>query len=93
MRIGFIGVGGIATSYMRSLTRLNIPVAAIADLNPERARTVGNEVGSAFFSDHRPMLEQARLDIEALAQTSPEAAADVALMTDFLAQSRRGIAR
>lgn len=62
MRIGFIGVGGIATSYMRSLTRLNIPVAAIADVNPERARTVGNEVGSAFFSDHRPMLEQSRLD-------------------------------
>jgi UDP-N-acetylglucosamine acyltransferase len=38
-------------------------------------------------------LEQARSEIEALAQATPEAQADIALMTDFLAQSRRGIAR
>jgi UDP-N-acetylglucosamine acyltransferase len=38
-------------------------------------------------------LEAARAAIEALAQSAPEAAADVALMSGFLAGATRGIAR
>jgi UDP-N-acetylglucosamine acyltransferase len=38
-------------------------------------------------------LADARAAIEALATTQPDAAADVATMTDFLARSTRGIAR
>ncbi|MBS0445759.1 MAG: acyl-ACP--UDP-N-acetylglucosamine O-acyltransferase [Proteobacteria bacterium] len=38
-------------------------------------------------------LEQARIAIAELATQVPEAAADVALMTTFIAQARRGIAR
>jgi UDP-N-acetylglucosamine acyltransferase len=38
-------------------------------------------------------LEQARAAIAALAQQTPEAAADIALMSDFLAHATRGIAR
>jgi UDP-N-acetylglucosamine acyltransferase len=38
-------------------------------------------------------LEAARAAIEALAQSEPEAAGDVALMNAFLAGATRGIAR
>jgi UDP-N-acetylglucosamine acyltransferase len=37
--------------------------------------------------------EQARAAIAALAEQTPQAAADIALMNDFLAQASRGIAR
>jgi len=37
--------------------------------------------------------DQARAAIAALTEQSPQAAADIALMTDFLAQASRGIAR
>jgi len=42
---------------------------------------------------HGKTLEQARAEIAALAETTPEAAADVEAMLDFLAASTRGIAR
>jgi UDP-N-acetylglucosamine acyltransferase len=38
-------------------------------------------------------LEDARTAIAALVADTPEAAPDIALMTDFLAQATRGIAR
>ena len=62
MRIGFIGVGGIATNYLRSLARLEQPVVAICDLNQERAAQVAREQNAAAYSDHRKLLERERLD-------------------------------
>ena len=38
-------------------------------------------------------LEQSRAAIAALAEQTPQAAADIALMNEFLAQASRGIAR
>ncbi|MBV9865123.1 MAG: Gfo/Idh/MocA family oxidoreductase [Abitibacteriaceae bacterium] len=62
MRIGFIGVGGIAGNYLSSLKRLNQPVAAVCDVNAERAAQVAGEHQAASYGDHREMLAQEKLD-------------------------------
>src|SRR5919109_4309825 len=63
MRIGFIGVGGIASNYRNSLTRLDRPVAAVCDINAQRAEQVAAEHGAAAYQDHREMLAREALDV------------------------------
>ena len=64
-----------------------------------RRRGFGPERIAAIKQMHRLLyrdglsLEQARVAIAELSQTMPEAAVDVALMSEFLEHSRRGIAR
>jgi len=62
MRIGIIGLGGMATSYLRSLARLEEPVAAVCDLDEERALQVAQEQHARAYTDHREMLARERLD-------------------------------
>jgi predicted dehydrogenase len=62
MRIGFIGVGGIAGNYLRSLAKLKQSVAAICDINPERAAAVSGELRARGYHDYRNMLQRERLD-------------------------------
>jgi UDP-N-acetylglucosamine acyltransferase len=74
---------------------------AVRGFNVEglRRRGFGPERIAAIKQMHRLLyrdglsLEQARLAIAELLQTMPEAAVDVALMSEFLEHSRRGIAR
>ncbi|MDQ3815057.1 MAG: Gfo/Idh/MocA family oxidoreductase [Armatimonadota bacterium] len=63
MRIGFIGVGGIAGNYLRSLKRLDRTVAAVCDINAERAAKVATEQGGTAYGDHREMLDREKLDV------------------------------
>lgn len=62
MRIGFIGVGGIADNYRASLKRLGIPITAVCDLNPARVQMVAQQEQATAYSDHREMLVRERLD-------------------------------
>ena len=62
MKIGFIGVGGIAGNYLSSLKKLDRSVAAVCDINAERAAKVAAELGSASYADHQEMLAQESLD-------------------------------
>ena len=74
---------------------------AVRGFNAEglRRRGFGAERIAAVKQMHRLIyrsgktLEQARADIQALADATPEAKEDVELMLAFLAQSTRGIAR
>ena len=43
MKIAFIGVGGIAGNYRRSLKQLEHPIAAVCDINAERVATIAAE--------------------------------------------------
>lgn len=61
------------------------------DFSPERIAAV-RQMHKLLYRENRT-LEDARAAIAALAQSTPEAAGDVALMTDFIAASTRGIAR
>src|SRR5438067_992030 len=49
MKIAFIGVGGIAGNYRRSLNRLERPIAAVCDINAERAAQVAAEESASHF--------------------------------------------
>ncbi len=105
----FCRVGAHAMLGFASAVSQDVPPFMLVDGNPLAVRGVNVEglrrrgFGpgriAAVKRMHRLLyregrtFEQAREAIAALAAEVPEAAADVALMSDFLAQSRRGIAR
>jgi predicted dehydrogenase len=62
MKIGFIGVGGIAGNYLNSLKKLDQPVTAFCDVNAERAQQAAQEYGAKSFTHYRAMLASDRLD-------------------------------
>lgn len=63
MRVGFLGVGGIAGNYRRSLRRLEgVQIAAVCDVNPERLAAVAAEEHAAAYADFGAMLASEALD-------------------------------
>ena len=105
----FCRVGAHAMLGFASAVSQDVPPFMLVDGNPLAVRGVnveglrrrgfGPERIGAVKQMHRLLyrqgrtLEQAREAIAALATEVPEAAGDIALMSDFLALSRRGIAR
>ncbi|MEJ5989240.1 acyl-ACP--UDP-N-acetylglucosamine O-acyltransferase [Ramlibacter sp. PS3R-8] len=105
----FVKVGAHAMLGFQSAVAQDVPPFMLVDGNPLTVRginTVGlkrrdfsNERIAAVKQMHKLLyregrtLEAARAAIEALAQSAPEAAAEVSLMTAFLAGATRGIAR
>lgn len=62
MKIGFIGVGGIAGNYLKSLDTLERGVAAVCDVNPTRTAEMAQKLGANPYTDHREMLGSEGLD-------------------------------
>jgi UDP-N-acetylglucosamine acyltransferase len=105
----FVKVGAHAMVGFQSAVSQDVPPYMLVDGNPLAVRginTVGlrrrdfsNERIAAVKQMHRLLyregrtLEAARAAIDALAQSVPQAAQDVALMSAFLAGATRGIAR
>ena len=105
----FVKVGPHAMIGFASAVSQDVPPFMMVDGNPLavrgfnaeglRRRGFGPERIAAVKQMHRLLyrqgntLEQAREAIAELAGSAPEAAADVALMTQFLASSQRGIVR
>jgi predicted dehydrogenase len=59
MNIAFIGVGGIATRYLKAIDAMaDIRVAAVCDLNEARAREVAEPLGAAVYTDHHELYRQ-----------------------------------
>lgn len=88
MRIGFIGVGGIASNYLRSLARLQQPIVAVSDINSERGAAVAREHTAAHYANHREMLRREKLDaVRTLAVTL---AANRSLETGQVERVERG---
>lgn len=63
MKIAFIGVGGIAGNYRGSLRKLNQPIAAICDINADRADAVAADENAASYTDHGEMLEKEKPEV------------------------------
>ena len=63
MKIGFIGVGGIAGNYRGSLKRLNKPISAVCDINADRANSIASAENATPYTDHQEMLEKEKLDV------------------------------
>ena len=105
----FVKVGAHAMVGFASAVTQDVPPFMMVDGNPLavrgfnaeglRRRGFGPERIAAVKQMHRALyrsgktLADARTDIQALAQSQPLAADDVAMMEQFLAQSTRGIAR
>ena len=62
MKIGFIGVGGIAGNYLNSLGKLERGVAAFCDVNLERAGSIAEAHGGRAYDDHAAMLAAEKPD-------------------------------
>ncbi len=105
----FVKVGAHAMLGFASAVTQDVPPFMLVDGNPLAVRgfnVIGlrrRDFSAARLAVVKQMhrllyrqgktLDEARQAIAALAAQTPEAAADVALMTDFLAQTERGIAR
>lgn len=63
MRIAFIGVGGIAKRYLNSVEELKQPIAAVCDINEQRAAEVAAARKSKPYTDHRKMLAEVKPDV------------------------------
>ncbi|RKU33929.1 hypothetical protein C6499_00450 [Candidatus Poribacteria bacterium] len=63
LKIAFIGVGGIAGSYRRSLNQLERPIAAVCDINAERAASIATEENATAYTDHTEMLQKEKPDV------------------------------
>lgn len=64
VRVGFIGVGGVAQVHMRSLEGMDrVRIVAACDVRVEAAQAACRRFdGCRAFGDHREMLEQVELD-------------------------------
>jgi len=105
----FVKMGPHAMAGFQSHVSQDVPPFMMVDGNPLTVRGFNAEgLRRRGFSDERIAavkqmyrllyrdgltLDQAREKIAALAETAPEAAADIRLLGDFLASARRGIAR
>ncbi|MXV73608.1 Gfo/Idh/MocA family oxidoreductase [Candidatus Poribacteria bacterium] len=63
LKIAFIGVGGIAGSYRRSLNQLERPIAAVCDINAERATAIATEENAVAYTAHTEMLQKEKPDV------------------------------
>jgi len=64
VRVGFIGVGGVAQVHLRALEAIDgASIVAACDTNPEAAQSTARRYdGCRAFDDHRAMLDEAELD-------------------------------
>lgn len=62
LKIAFIGVGGIARNYRQSLQRLQRPIAAVCDIDADRAAAIAAEENATAYTDHTEMLQKEKPD-------------------------------
>lgn len=81
VRIGFIGVGGIAHRHFGVLEHFDdVEIRAVADVNGDRARCAAERLGARGFDNFESMLQQVELDalyicVPPFAHGGPERAA------------------
>ena len=63
MNIGFIGVGGVAQAHLGNLQKMKgVVVAAVCDIDGQRAQKAADTYGADCYEDYREMLKGAPLD-------------------------------
>lgn len=71
IRVGLIGCGRIAGHHIRSITAVDgVELAAVCDLEADKAEAYANETGVPFYSNYREMLS-AHNDIDTVAVITP----------------------
>jgi predicted dehydrogenase len=70
VRIGVIGVGQIGGLHAHRMAQLDeVRVVAVADIEAERARAIGEAIGARVFSGHRDLIRKG--DVEAVLIATP----------------------
>lgn len=63
VRVGFIGVGGIATSHLRNVANNeHAEVVAVSDISEENAKRQGKAFQANVYTDYEEMLDKEELD-------------------------------
>lgn len=63
LRIGFIGAGGIARAHLKNVSAMeDVTIAAVSDVDRERAAQVAEQHGASQYTDWARMLEAEALD-------------------------------
>jgi predicted dehydrogenase len=63
VRIGFVGVGGIAQSHLQRLQQIpEAEIVALCDIDEERARSVAAPLGAAVYTDGARLIDTEQLD-------------------------------
>lgn len=63
LRIGFIGVGGIAETHLKNMqSNERVSIAAVCDIVQDRAEQAAAKYGAAPYTNYKEMLEKETLD-------------------------------
>ncbi len=63
MRIGFVGVGGVAQPHLKNLSQMEgVQIAAVCDIVPERVQQVAEMFGAKGYADYKEMIAAEKLD-------------------------------
>ncbi|MEF3313036.1 Gfo/Idh/MocA family oxidoreductase [Paenibacillus sp. GYB004] len=63
VRVGFIGVGGMAEGHIRTLQSIEqAELTCVYDVNAERANQVGARYGAKVYDSTDALLDSGRLD-------------------------------
>jgi len=62
-KAAIIGMGGISQVHIKSLQALDIPIAAVCDNKPERAKSIAEQLNCAYYTDYEVMLAQGGFDV------------------------------
>lgn len=65
LKIGLIGAGRISAKHVKVIQELknDLVLAAVCDLDPEKANKVGNPCGAKVYTSYKEMLAKEELDI------------------------------
>jgi predicted dehydrogenase len=63
MKIGFIGVGGVAQPHLENVSQMRgVQIGAVCDVMEERAQQVAAKYGATAYTSYREMLKRETLD-------------------------------
>ncbi|GGH81853.1 putative dehydrogenase [Pullulanibacillus pueri] len=63
VKIGFIGVGGIASVHLQNVSQIEeAQIVAVCDIDQNRAEEVGRKYEAKAYTDHQDMMDHEKLD-------------------------------
>jgi UDP-N-acetylglucosamine 3-dehydrogenase len=58
IKVGVVGLGAMGQHHVRLYSELNCNLVGVADVNPERAKEIGEKYRVPYYSDYRDLLPQ-----------------------------------
>ena len=72
VRIGIIGVGGMGSAHAKMMLEVGeVQLCAVADVDPDVAKQVGEQYGVPYFTDYRQCIDSGLLDAVIVATSHP----------------------